>query len=456
MAGQLDLALAKRSPESAGPAPLTVSELVRGVRAILDARVEDCWVSGEISNARIAPSGHFYFTLKDAEAAIGVVMFSTARRRMKFKPVDGIEVLVRGRVSIYETRGALQFYAQEIEPRGAGALQLAFEQLKKRLADEGLFDAARKRPLPFFPRTVGIVTALGGAGLHDMMRVLLERVPNLHVIVRPAAVQGARAAFEIAQAIEDLNRDGRAEVMIVGRGGGSLEDLWAFNEEIVARAIRKSRIPVVSAVGHEIDFTIADFAADKRAATPTFAGHIVVPAVADLRETIDALARSLHSGIENSLSELRGDIVRCAGRVRRPEKALRDARQRLDDSSMALVEVAEEKIGGLRREMYNAAIRLRAPSSMVREGRSALHVLADALSRTASRKTSDARTRFGASAAKLDSLSPLRVLERGYAVVTNARDGRSVLDASTVAVGDEIDVRLNRGRIRARTLRTEN
>ncbi len=257
------------------------------VRDALDARFGDCWVTGEISNARFANSNHFYFTLKDADAAINVVMFSSAKRRLRFKPVDGMKVVVRGRVNIYETRGTLQFYAEEMEPRGAGALQIAFEQLKKRLhRSEGLFDAARKRALPFLPRTVGIVTALGGAGLRDILRVLLDRFPNLNVIIRPARVQGDGAAEEIADAIEDLNRHARAEVIIVGRGGGSLEDLWAFNEEVVARAIFRSRIPIVSAVGHEIDFTIADFVADQRAPTPTFAAQWWCRSRVELREQI--------------------------------------------------------------------------------------------------------------------------------------------------------------------------
>src|ERR1700674_1485772 len=249
MAGQLELSL--RGQVRA----LNVTQLVRMVRETLETHLDQCWVVGEVSNARPAASGHLYFTLKDSHSAISVVMFRSAAARLRFKVGDGMQVVVRGRVDLYEARGTLQFYAEEMEPRGLGALQLAFEQLKQRLGKEGLFDSARKRALPVLPRTVGIVTALGGAGLRDMLRILLERYPGIHVIVRPALVQGAAAAAEIAQAIDELNAHGRAEVIIVGRGGGSLEDLWAFNEETVARAIYRSAAPIVSAVGHEIDYT---------------------------------------------------------------------------------------------------------------------------------------------------------------------------------------------------------
>ncbi|MGH8013014.1 MAG: exodeoxyribonuclease VII large subunit, partial [Candidatus Binataceae bacterium] len=221
MGGQLELSL------RSGRTALNVTQLVRAVREALEFHLDEYWVVGEISNARVAPSHHLYFTLKDERSAVNAVMFNSAYRRLRFKPADGMEVVVRGRVNLYEARGTLQFYAEEMEPRGLGALQLAFEQLKQRLGREGLFDPARKRPLPFLPRTVGIVTALGGAGLRDMLKVMFGRYPNCHVIIRPALVQGAGAATQIAAAIVDLNRDGRAEVIIVGRGGGALEDLWA-------------------------------------------------------------------------------------------------------------------------------------------------------------------------------------------------------------------------------------
>ena len=286
MAGQLNLSLRGHRTGL-----ITVSDLVRMVRDTLDAGLGESWVVGEISNARLAPSNHLYFTLKDSRSAINVVMFKSAFQRMRFKVADGMEVIVRGRVQVFEQRGALQLYAEEMEPRGVGALQVAFEQLKRRLEAEGLFDRARKRAIPFLPRRIGIVTARGGAGLRDMLRILFDRFPSVQVIFRPAKVQGDGSANEIADAIADLNRDGRAEVLIVGRGGGSLEDLWAFNEEVVARAIFRSLIPVISAVGHEVDYTIADFVADLRAPTPTAAAQMVVPSLAELKERVEVARR---------------------------------------------------------------------------------------------------------------------------------------------------------------------
>jgi exodeoxyribonuclease VII large subunit len=322
MAGQLELSL--RGQVRA----LNVTQLVRMVRETLEANLDECWVAGEVSNARLAPSGHLYFTLKDPNSAISAVMFRSAAVRRRFKVVDGMEVLVRGRVDLYETRGALQFYAEEMEPRGLGALQLAFEQLKARLGGEGLFDHKRKRALPFLPAVVGIVTALGGAGLRDIVTIVLARYPNLHLIIRAARVQGAGAASEVAQAIDDLNRDGRAEVLIVGRGGGSLEDLWAFNEEMVARAIHRSQIPVVSAVGHEIDYTIADFVADVRAPTPTAAAQLVVPDKAELRRRLDETAATLNGAMVSALSSHRRRLGQLDSGLRDPRAALRQARQR--------------------------------------------------------------------------------------------------------------------------------
>jgi len=471
MAGQLDLALGP--PRAQTTSALTVSQLVRLVRDALDARFGDCWVTGEISNARFANSNHFYFTLKDADASINVVMFSSAKRRLRFKPADGMKVVVRGRVNIYETRGTLQFYAEEMEPRGAGALQIAFEQLKARLNAEGLFDAGRKRALPFLPRTVGIVTALGGAGLRDILRVLLDRFPNLNVIIRPARVQGDGAAEEIADAIEDLNRHARAEVIIVGRGGGSLEDLWAFNEEVVARAILRSRIPIVSAVGHEIDFTIADFVADQRAPTPTGAAHVVVPSRVELRDQIGSFDRALNSAMRKMLDDLNEDVDYLAARVKHPRALIREAHERVDGVSADLASAMEARVLDARRHVREYAARLRPPSAIAREIRirtrelsrmmaQAMTIRAHHLRASVERASASLirggtvavekhRARLGTLATQLDATSPLKCLERGYSVTINLRDGRAVMDAQTVQVGDELEIRLRRGKLRART-----
>jgi exodeoxyribonuclease VII large subunit len=472
MAGQLDLALGPGRPVA-----LSVTQFVRMVREALEERLDGCWVRGEISNFRAAPSNHLYFTLKDANAAINVVMFSSAGRNLRFRPADGMQVLVHGRVNVYETRGTLQFYADEMEPQGVGALQVAFEQLKKRLECEGLFDSARKRPLPFMPRTVGIVSALGGAGLRDILRVMLERFPNLHVVVRPVRVQGDGAAFEIAGAIGDLNRDGRAEVIIVGRGGGSLEDLWAFNEEAVARAIYQSRIPIVSAVGHEIDYTIADFVADRRAPTPTFAAQMVVPMKSDMREQIAVLEQALRTAMRKELAALAGGVAHLAARVKHPRNLLRDARQHLDEASGDLMRTIRTRVLDSRRHLRELAGRLRPPTCAVREMRLRAHGLSSAMGHAMGRRAgvlrvrlervsatlvravataADARRRRLASlTTRLDSISPLKCLERGYAVVVSARDGRTVADAASVQVGDELHIRLRRGRLTARTERRE-
>ena len=490
MAGQLELSL--RGQVRA----LNVTQLVRVVRETLEANLEQFWVMGEVSNARPAPSGHLYFTLKDAHSAINVVMFRSAAVRTRFKIVDGMQVVVRGRVDVYEARGALQFYAEEVEPRGLGALQLAFEQLKERLGREGLFDGGRKRALPFLPAAMGVVTALGGAALCDILTVALARCPNLHVIVRPARVQGPGAAAEIAQAIDDLNDDARAQVIVVGRGGGSLEDLWAFNEEAVARAIHRSRIPVISAVGHEIDYTIADFVADVRAPTPTAAAQIAVPDIAALRRRVDETAATLNGAAVSALSDHRRAVAHLKSQLREPKAALRQARQRADEAAAALFTALAVRLGDRRRHVGALGAHLTPPGALVRAlrlgaERVALHLtqatrgraarmrlrveaMAARLGEAAPRAMAERRraavaaaaVRLGAAmeraqgrrsaelaalAARLDATSPLRVLERGYAVAINLRDGRAAIDAAQVEIGDELDLRLSRGRLRART-----
>jgi exodeoxyribonuclease VII large subunit len=445
MDGQLDRSLGRYR---AGM--VSVSDLVRMVRDTLDANLDECWVVGEVSNARLAPSNHFYFTLKDSRSAINVVMFKSAFSRMRFKVTDGMEVIVRGRVRIFEQRGALQLYAEEMEPRGVGALQVAFEQLKKRLEAEGLFDQARKRALPFLPRTVGIVTARGGAGLHDVLRILFDRFPKLHVIVRPAKVQGDGAAQEIADAIADLNRDGRAEVLIVGRGGGSLEDLWAFNEESVARAIFRSAIPIVSAVGHEVDFTIADFVADLRAPTPTAAAQMVVPGMDELTERVAAAGAALAGVMEREMSARRETVDDLASRIRPPGNAIANARDAVMLNGAELAAAVKARIADGRRSIRELRLRLRSPEAAVREARRRVGGSGVALSHGAAAALEGSRRGLSALAGRLDALSPLKVLDRGYAVVVNERDSRAVLDAASVAIGDTLDIRLAKGRLSAR------
>jgi len=496
MAGQLELNLHAAARRMA----LNVTQLVRVVRETLEVHLGEYWVVGEISNSRVAPSNHLYFTLKDARSSINVVMFASSRRRLRFRVDDGMEVIVRGRVNLYEARGTLQFYAEEMEPRGLGALQLAYDQLKQRLGREGLFDAARKRALPILPQTVGIVTALGGAALRDMLRVLFDRYPNLRVLIRPALVQGAGAALEIANAIDDLNRDGRAEVIIAGRGGGSLEDLWAFNEEAVARAIYRSAIPLISAVGHEIDYTIADFVADLRAPTPTAAAQIAVPDKADRRRRLEEIGATLAGAMHSATSGHRRSLQHLEVRLRDPRTTLRQARQRVDEASEEMDAAMLARMDEIRRRTGELLARLRSPLALAREQRLIASRLALRLGQALGARTAPMRRaverfgarmaeanlraivaarrvrletarvrleaaletalekrqmQLGAAAQRLDAVSPLRVLERGYAVVVSVRDGRAIVDAGSVDVGDELNIRLNRGRLVARTTARE-
>jgi len=386
---------------------LTVSQVNQRVREALEAGLDELWVVGEVSNFRVPPSGHFYFSLKDPRSQIAAVMFRSANQLLPFRPEDGMEVIVRARMGVYEVRGDLQLYVEAMEPRGLGGLQLALEQLKKRLAAEGLFAENRKRALPFLPQAVGIVTALGGAAIHDLLVVLRTRLPGLHVVIRPVRVQGKGAAAEIAEAIGDLNRLPAVEVIIVGRGGGSLEDLWAFNDERLARAIAGSRVPVVSAVGHEIDLTIADLAADRRAPTPTAAAAMVVPDHRELTSWLDKVAQSLGSSVQRQIRRQRDHLMAQA-------RHLRDPRQVLKALQLHVDELSERA--------------LRAVTGRVRL----------------------ARQQLRGGAERLQALSPLAVLQRGYSITRRRDDGAVVRDAATLAVGDQLRLTFARGSARAR------
>jgi len=387
--------------------PLTVSQLTLRVREALELGLGECWVVGELSNFRVPPSGHFYFVLKDGRSQIAAVMFRAANQVLPFRPEDGMEVIVRGRVGLYEVRGNLQLYVDGMEPRGLGGLQLALEQLKKRLALEGLFDESRKRPLPFLPHGVGIVTARGGAAIHDLLVVLRNRQPGVRVVLRPVRVQGKEAPTDIVQAIGELNRVRGIDVIIVGRGGGSLEDLWAFNDERVARAIAASRAPIVSAVGHEIDFTIADLVADRRAPTPTAAASLVVPDRRQLAQWLDQVSLTLRAVVMRLLRRRRELLAAQARQLRDPRRALKIRQQRID----ALSERA-----------------LRATAASVRL----------------------ARQRLRGAAERMQALSPLAVLERGYSITRRVDDGSVVRDAAALAAGDVLQLTFARGSARAR------
>jgi exodeoxyribonuclease VII large subunit len=443
-----------------GTAPriLTVTQLAALVRETLDGGVGTVWVAGEISNFRRQPSGHCYFTLKDDQSQLAAVLFRSAAQGLVFRPTDGMEVVVHARVGLYPARGALQLYVETMEPRGLGALQLAFEQLKARLDAEGLFAAERKRPLPRWPRAVGLVTALGGAAIHDMRTVLRTRWPHCRVVVRPVRVQGAGAGGEIAAGIEDLNRLGGVEVLIVGRGGGSLEDLWAFNEEVVARAIAGSAVPVVSAVGHEIDFTIADFVADARAPTPTAAAALVVP---DRQEVMAVVARTeaaLRSALTRRVRAARDRLVTLERGLGDPERRVADLALRLDDLAGRARRALGRRVAWEARELGTLAARLDRGGPVFAAGRARerLAALAERLRFALSVRVRSGRVVLEQAARRLEALSPLACLARGYAVVRRGdQAGPVVRDATTLAPGEPVALVFASGRARARIEETE-
>jgi exodeoxyribonuclease VII large subunit len=383
-------------------AVLTVSELNQIIKGTLERELDSFWVVGEISNFRVPPSGHIYFTLKDDSCQIAAVMFRGQARGLSFQPENGMEMLCFGRVSVYTTRGDLQLYVESMEPRGRGALYLRFEQLKKRLLEEGLFATERKRPLPFLPRAIGIVTSLRGAALRDMLRILDDRFPDRRVVIQPVKVQGEGAALEVAQGVRDLSGSGLVDVLIVGRGGGSLEDLWAFNEEVVARAIFTAPVPVISAVGHEIDFTIADFVADHRAPTPTAAAEMVIPQKEELVSQIQTSEGYLIRAIQAAVSNRRQISERLMRRLVDPTRRLQENQVRLDELSVSLW-----------RRFQNSLERFKDSSTRLSE--------------------------------RLRGLSPLAVLERGYSIVYRMPDRLIVKNSGSVKTGDLLSITFARG-----------
>jgi exodeoxyribonuclease VII large subunit len=408
---------------------LTVSDLTALVRERLEKDFSDLWVEGEVSNLRTPASGHLYFTLKDATSQIRAVLFRAGALRLRFALKEGLQLVVRGRLTVYEPRGEYQIVCEFLEPKGLGALQLAFEQLKERLAREGLFDPSRKRPLPFLPRRVGIVTSLAGAALHDMLTVLRRRCPILGVVVAPVPVQGEGAATQIAAAIRALSASRLVDVMIVGRGGGSLEDLWSFNEEAVVRAIAESKVPVVSAVGHEIDVTLSDFAADYRAPTPSTAAEAVAPVLSELVGTL-----------EDNL----GRIVRAVrGRV------LERAAQRTDETTARLRSAVQTMLATLHRRVSERRhdLQVASPVERVRAVSVLLPQLTGRVARGMAALLAAKRQAARATMAALDSLSPLAVLGRGYSIVQTVPGGAVVKRARDVSAGDRVSARLAEGRL---------
>ncbi len=430
---------------------LTVSEVTERIKIVLEDTFVDLWVEGEISNLRTPSSGHTYLTLKDEQSQIRAVLFKMQRRYLRFGPKDGMLVIARGRLSLYEPRGEYQLVIDYMEPKGIGALQIAFEQLKAQLAQAGLFDPARKRPLPMLPRCIGIVTSPTGAVIRDMLQILRRRFANLHVCIYPVRVQGDGAAKEIARAIEALNGSPGIEVIIVARGGGSLEDLWAFNEESVARAIYQSRMPVISAVGHEIDFTIADFVADVRAPTPSAAAELVIPHKAEFHAEVQSLAQRLEHTMHHQLEALRARLEACQQRrvLKDPWAPLRAMEQRLDELSARLERSMRTRLR-LWQDAVNAgetAIAHLSPRKLIGMWRARLVALDQRLTAAPAGRVRRGREAVEGLTATLQALSPLAVLARGYSICQNLSDGQVIREAQTVAPGTQVDIRLWRGHL---------
>jgi len=436
-----------------------VSELTERIGDLLESAFPDVWLEGEVSNCHAAQSGHIYFTLKDARAQIRCVCFRDQARALKFRPEDGLHVTVRGSLGVYEVRGEYQVYVSYIEPIGAGALQLAFEQLKKKLEAEGLFDEERKKPLPVLPRCIGVVTSPTGAAIRDILRVLKRRFANARVQIYPVKVQGEGAAGEIVQAVRAFNRAKFADVLIVARGGGSLEDLWAFNEETVARAIAASEIPVITGIGHETDFTIADFVADLRAPTPSAAAEIVVRSRQEFERHIADHLRHLAQRVRYLLSERRHrvrDLETHRG-FRQLEQLLRRRGQQVDELSASLgvalrLRLATAQQCLARAGAHISSFDLRSRATLLRQR---IERRFDALRAAHAHVLLRMRHRFEKLALQLDERSPFQLLERGYAIAYDP-SGKVLRSPDQVALGDDINVRLARGQLDATVRRKRN
>lgn len=426
---------------------LTVSQLTALVRGVLEENFEHVWVEGEISNLATPSSGHLYFTLKDSGATIRCVMFKGMAKVLKFRLQDGMRIVLRGRLTVYDQRGEYQILGEYLEPQGFGALQLAFQQLKERLAKEGLFADKRKRPIPLLPKTVGIITSPTGAAIHDILNVIGRRHAELHIVIYPVRVQGEGAAAEIAAAIKEMNALGEADVLIVGRGGGSLEDLWSFNEEVVARAIASSKIPVISAVGHEVDVSIADLAADLRAPTPSAAAELVVSSKAQLAADCSAMTQRLRLALNRVLDRAssRLDIARLS--LKNPEILIERFMQRVDDlQSSAEAALADILSAAGQAVADNKAALL----SFSPQQRIAVHLehqrnLALRSSTAIQLRLEAAGKELAVNSGRLAALSPLAILSRGYAIARKYPDGTTVRRVEQLAHGESFELILADG-----------
>lgn len=436
-----------------------VRDLNAALQRVVENEFRGIWVAGEISGCRVAASGHYYFALKDEASQIKAVLFKGTARYVRFKPQDGLAVLARGNLEIYEARGEYQLIIEALEPQGAGALQLAFEQLKRKLAAEGLFEPTRKRPLPALPRRIGLITSPSGAVIQDMLHTLERRFPGLQIRLFPAQVQGDAAVEQICEALTYFNRSPWAEVLIVARGGGSLEDLWSFNEEAVARAVAASKIPVISAIGHETDFTICDFVADVRAATPSVAAELVIC-------TRESLVEQIGAAEKRALQAMRYRLVRCERDLHQKgtertatimHRALARLAQRMDDIDERLRHGERQRLTALSRCVTALQSRLESTDLRVQlsRARNRLNLLAERIHRQMEARLARLTGKHASVDLHLRQISPLTVLARGYAIVQH-EDGRAVRDAAESAPGEKLSVRVHRGGLDVRVDRVRS
>jgi exodeoxyribonuclease VII large subunit len=430
---------------------VTVTELTNRIRGVLESTQGAVLVEGEIANSRRWKTGHLYFTLRDKHAQLKAVMFRSAVRYLRFAPEDGLRVVARGRVTVYEPKGEYQIVCEHLQPQGVGALQVAFDQLKRTLEADGLFETTRKRPLPLLPRQIGVVTSQNGAALQDILKVLVRRHPTVHIVIRPVRVQGDGAAEQIARGVDQLSRQEGVDVIIVGRGGGSLEDLWAFNEEPVARAIATATVPVISAVGHEIDMTISDLVADVRAATPSAAAEIVVAGRDELVGRVDQLRDRLCVTLRDTI---RRRLTRVLELDRRPGLAGWPVRlairgRHAAELTHALTQATRSTLVTRERRLRRSQLRLEAhePGHRLETSRTRLGVAGERLGAALIHRRQQLEGRLGDLTGRLEALSPLGVLARGYALCWNANRTEIIRDTSAVAVGDDVAITLRQGQL---------
>jgi exodeoxyribonuclease VII large subunit len=431
------------------PRIYTVSALTAEIKSLLEKGLDFIWVEGEISNFASPSSGHYYMSLKDENAQIRAIMFKTQAHYLRFVPEDGMRVIVRGRVSVYEPRGEYQIILDYLEPLGVGALAAAFEQVKKKLSLEGVFDEEKRRPIPFLPKRIAVITSPTGAAIRDFLRISYRRMPNLDVIVVPVRVQGDEAPADIVEALEIVNRELDVDVIVLTRGGGSLEDLWPFNQEAVAYAVRRSLIPVVSAVGHEVDLTISDLAADLRAPTPSGAAELVVREKETLTRTLGSLSSRLETVLHGTMSRLRDRVRNLSTRLRDPRRNLADAWLRLDEIHNRLVKTGYDRINDnlTRLKVLNETFMLNSPLQTVTMRSQELafreRSLSQAMAFCLDKKKRDVRSMSD----RLNSLSPLSILKRGYSITQKVPEMKIIKDSTQVKAGDEINTLLARGSI---------